>query len=1329
MRNVLALWLCVVLSVGQALARDDRANQDAWDDNVPPVFSHLTPAEGLPYPVALGLAQDGKGFIWAATPGGVARWDGYRMTVFRHDDDDPNSLPDNIVTKAFADEYGRPWFSTVSGVVVRFDEASQGFVTYRHPQGDFGRLNGICGDGKGGVWTASRQGAFRLDVATRTWQREEGIPKGEATSILIDRGGRTWVGTAGGGIWKRQPGGAFVPVTMPVDLGIDAATALYEDVNGKIWFGTRHGAVGYISADGGKAVLETVLERSHYRVTAFAEPRPGVLWVAEYGGGIREFHLESKRVRGLRRDPTAATSLGDDTVTDLLVDRSGLVWAGTLRGIDRHIPTNQRVVTVVNHRDGGLTGHDVRSVAAADDGGVWLGFRVSGLALVEPGARLSADMPATGPWPEGLPGGPVQAVADTADGRVWAGLPSGLFEIDIKTGRVTPYAPLKDSNIQTLYRDHDSLWAGGSMGLVNIPLDGGIPRFYRSVRDDVTTLSDNSVQAIHRDRAQRLWVGTQRGFDLLEDAQSGRFRRVFNDPGDSASLPSDIINRIAEDRFGRLWLATGNGIGIFDPEQEGRLRFTRVGRAQGLGSGTVLSVIEGEGGLMVAGTGDGLSVLDPETLKVRTLGPPEGLEIKTFWAGSATRMKDGTLVLGGFGGMAVVRPTVLPSWDFRPPVVVTDIRVGGQPVLLAEKIEIPSGEDSIQVDYSALDYSAPERNRYAYRLDKSDWVYTDAYHRTASYTNLPPGVHKLELMGSSSIGKWGEPLELSIHVLPAWYQTAWFRSILWLSILGGGIGLILMRKAYHQRRETELNQQVIAKTAEAEAARQWALAGEEHARRAKEVAEAADAMKSRFLAIIGHEIRTPLNGLLGMLQILDLGRLDEDQRQSLSRAKQAGDNLRLLVESVLEYGREGSQSAEITLDDMDMRALAQEIAAMLRPHAEAKGLALILEVLPDEEMWIRSHRVKLSRILLNLIGNAVKFTDHGSVTITVAVTDDDTRRHVVVTVTDTGIGVPPDMSQAIFSEFIQADDSITRRFGGVGLGLALSRRMATHLGGELVHDGTVANGSRFRLDFRAEWGAPPPAPTVEALPDPTGSGGLRVLVVDDEEINLRVAERMLTHMGHHVSVATCGHDAVAAMTQSGFDVVLMDVRMPDMDGMEAALRIRNQETALGRGRAVIIAMTADLNDEVRRQCLDAGMDETLAKPVRIEDLQRLAATARPVVPSSRGLDLGFLAQQVDILGPREMIRLVRLFQKVSRDMITSMEKAAQSGDRDGVQALAHRLRSASGSLGMMELGAMTSEVEAAAKVASAELTGMLGQLRAGRLAGLKALAVYARSLR
>lgn len=1333
MRKVLLSWVCAVLFAGPVLAKGGGADLDVWDDNVPPVFSHLTPEEGLPYPVALGLAQDGRGFVWAATPGGVARWDGYRMTVFRHDDDVPNSLPDNIVTTAFTDEYGRPWFSTVTGIVLRFDEASQGFVPYRHPQGNFGRLNGIGSDHKGGVWVASRQGLFHLDVASGVWTREDGVPKGEISGVLVDRAGRLWVGNATGAIWQRRPGDGFKPLSMPAALGVDAVSAFYEDANGKIWFGTRHGAVGYVSPDGGKAVLETAVEPSQYRVTAFAEPRPGVLWISQYGGGIRELRQDSRRVRALTRDPATSTSIGDDTVTDLLVDRSGLVWASNLRGIDRHIPTNQRIVTVVSHRDGGLSGRDVRSVAATDDGDVWLGFRVLGLALMQPGAKLAADMPASGRWPMGLPAGPVQAIADTADGRVWAGLPSGLFEINIKSGEVTPYAPLAESNILTLYRDQDALWAGGSMGLVHIPLDGSVPRFYRSVRDDPTTLSDNSVQAVYRDRAQRLWVGTQRGFDQLEDPSSGRFRRVVNDPDDPASLPSDIITSIAEDRFGRLWLASGNGIGIFDPEQEGKLRFTRIGRAQGLGSGTVLSVIEGEGGMMVAGTGDGLSVVDPETLKVRTLGPPEGLEIKTFWAGSATRMKDGTLALGGFGGLAVVRPTVLPSWDYRPPVVVTEIRVGGQPVPLTGEIEIGPDEDSVQVDFSALDYSAPERNLYAYRLDTSDWVHTDAYHRTASYTNLPPGLHKLELMGSSSIGKWGEPLQLRIHVQPAWYQTAWFRSLAWLSILGGLIGVILMRKAYHQRRETELNQQVIAKTAEAEAARQWALAGEEHARRAKEVAEAADAMKSRFLAIIGHEIRTPLNGLLGMLQVLELHGLEGEQRQSLLRARQAGDNLRLLVESVLEYGREGSQAAEAVIDDMDLRALVMEMVDLLRPHAEAKGLTLGLELDPDEALWIRSDRIKLSRILLNLIGNAVKFTDHGGVTVAVVVVaNGDNRRHVTVSVTDTGIGVPAEMSNSIFGEFIQADDSITRRFGGVGLGLALSRRMAVHLGGELVHDGTVASGSCFRLDFLADPGVSPPLAPVDL---PVARGGLRVLVVDDEEINLLVAERMLAHMGHHVSLATSGQGAVVKAGENAFDMVLMDVRMPDMDGIEAAQRIRRQEAVLGRFRTTIIAMTADLNDTVRRQCLDAGMDETLAKPVRIEDIQNLVrAIPPPPVPvpmSSPGaLDLDFLAQQLSILGEREMIRLVRLFQKVSREMVATMDKAAEAGDRGGVQAMAHRFRSASGTFGLLELGALTVAVETvAATVPATELPGLIGQLRVGRLAGLKALAAYARSLR
>ncbi|MBR9971062.1 hybrid sensor histidine kinase/response regulator [Magnetospirillum sulfuroxidans] len=1294
------------------MARPPDTDQGRWADIATPVFNHLTTADGLPYPVALGVVQDRQGFIWAATPGGIARWDGYHMKVFRHDNNIASSLPENIITAAFSAPNGRLWFSSVSGLVASFDPVRQDFTAYRHPGGNFGRPSGLTGDGAGGIWIAGRQGLFRLDKTTGEWTRENALPQGDVSCVLVDRSGRLWVGTSEGLMWRAPNETAFTSIKMPASMKGDATSFMFEDSGGTIWFGSRRGRVGHIDADRRKVNLETALPPSGFRVTAFVEPRPGLLWVGEYGGGIRELNTQSKTVRLFRHDPASSTSLADNAVTGLLVDRSGLVWISSLRGIDRHIAANQRVMTMVPHTQNGLPGDDVRSVTTTKDRRLWLGFRSAGLVLLDPATNSIKTRP-DGRWPKDLPAGTVQAIADTADGTLWVGQSTGLRKIDLGSGTIQSYPPLADANVWGLLVEGDGLWAGGYMGLAYIPRNGGPPRLYSSVRKDPKTLSDNSVVVIFRDRAQRLWLGTQRGLNLLENPETGTFRRIFSDPNDPESLPGDSITSITQDRFGRLWLATANGICIFDPEQVGKPRFTRLGAADGLPNGPVLSIIEDSAGMIFAATGDGLAVINPDTLKVRILGPAEGVEVKTFWTGAAAKATDGVLVFGGFGGMVQVHPTSLPKWDFSPPVVVTDVRAGPRSLSSLGEIVVLPEDSGFSVEFAALDFSAPERNRYAYRLDGGDWLSVDSQHRMASYTNLAPGRHHLEILGSNSIGLWAPPLVVNIRVLPAWYQTVWFHLLVFGLFLAAIATALQVRKAYYRRREQELILQVDAKTAEVEAAMQRAVAGEEEARKAKVVAETADQMKSRFLAIIGHEIRTPLNGLLGMLQVLDPRAPDQD---CLSTAKQAGEMLRHLVENVLEYGRDGAANQDALLHEVDIAGLVTQIVNLVRNQAETKGLTLITTTPADLPPIIRVNRAKLSRILLNLLGNAIKFTDSGTVSLVATLTDDG-EAWLSFQISDTGIGIPAPMRQAIFGEFVQADDSITRKFGGVGLGLAISRRMAEQMGGTLVLVATSEQGSCFQLDVPIKAAAM--ATAIPAAPKRIGDQGAsrQVLVVDDDEINLRVARRLLEHLGHHPHLAKNGMEAVAAAASTAFDVILMDLHMPDMDGLEASRQIRQQE----RGRADrprIIAMTADLTDETLAQCLAAGMDSGLAKPVQLEILSDHMMDV---------VDTDFLDRQVAILGLAEMIHLARTYNRVARQMIAEMGVAAAAGDLARIEALAHRLCSASGPLALVQIRTKAARIESMAKTGTASfLHQQIVQLDADRRVGLRLLARQAR---
>ncbi|BAE49454.1 Predicted periplasmic ligand-binding sensor domain [Paramagnetospirillum magneticum AMB-1] len=1328
---LLSLGLFLVVGAFFCPARAEAPRQG--EVVVPPVFSHLTPADGLPYPVALGVAQDRHGFIWAATPGGAARWDGYRMTVFRHDSNDPKSLPENIVTNALTDEHGQVWLGTASGLIVRYDDNVQGFTTFRDDRGvGLGRPNAMAGDGRGGIWVASRLALARLDVATKVWRRETGIPAGDVGSVMVDRSGRLWAGTVAGLMRQREDRQSFEPLTMPGETTKDMVSAIFEGHDGTIWFGTRRGRVGKVLPNG-EVELEAALPPSGHRVTAFAEPRPGILWVGQYGGGIYELRAASHMIRSFTHDPAIATGLGDNSVTGLLVDRSGLVWVSTLRGVHRHIPGNDSILTLVADKHGGLPGPDVRSVAASADGAMWLGLRAEGLALVDRTANVIRTIPSGG-QPDELPPGANQAIAETADGMVWAGQFSGLFRIDTASGKAGRYEPLDGSNILALRPERDHLWAGGSMGLARIdPGSTELPKIFHFDGENRASLSDNSAQTLFRDSAGRLWVGTWKGLNLLEDEEIGRFRRFLNDPEDPESLPSDIVNGICEDRRGRIWVATANGIGVFDPQQPGKTRFTRLGRHHGLPSGTVLSVIAREDGGIVAGTGDGLSLVDQETFTVRTFGPAEGMHVRTFWAGSATRLADGTLGLGGFGGLAMLRPGPLAGWNFRPPVMVTELRIGGQVVPPTDNIVVRPEEGGFQVDFSALDFSAPESNRYAYRLvgNDAEWAHVDAHHRTAGYTHLPPGSFRLELRASNSAGVWNDPpTSLNVRILPEWHQTLWFRVLASAAVLATLFAAERARRAYHWRREQYLNDQIATKTAEAEAAKMWALAGEEEAHRAKEAAEAAAQLKSRFLAIIGHEIRTPLNGLLGMLQLLDVRGLEPGQRELLVTAKDAGETLRDLVESVLEYGRDGARRAEITLKDTELRLLANEIMGLVRQQAELKSIALTLRIEPEGAIWVRCDPIRLSRILINLLGNAVKFTERGEVALNIAAVPENHRRRLTIEVKDTGIGIAPDLRDAIFGDFIQADDTITRKYGGAGLGLAISRRMAEHMGGELSVESTLGMGSKFRLTLLADAGEAP-VPGKDTPPQPTDS--LHVLVVDDDEINRRVAALLLLNLGHAPVVVTNGEDAIATLSAgTAIDAILMDIRMPKMDGMETTRRIRRWEK--GRdSRIRIIAMTADLTDEIWQQCEIAGMDCGLSKPTQLDRLrQALGAPMQsdPSVDTRHGpVDLEFVKMQMDTLGPREMIRLARLFQVTSRGLITDLKAAADLLDRGRIEALAHRLRSATGPLGLVGIADLAGELEAKAGVETQEqLRAKVALLRQSRRASLKGWAKLARQI-
>jgi diguanylate cyclase (GGDEF)-like protein len=815
------------------------------------VFYSITRDDGLPNEVPQAISQDSDGFIWIGTQGGLARWDGSHFKLYLAGPE-AGTLPDNVVTVLHRDSRGRLWVGTDSAGLARYDPASDSFIRARLtiPGGSGGGgVLAIVDDGADGLWVGTGAGLFHLDAASQVVGEftpgnghpsaaELGLPEFAVHSLLRDRRGALWVGTFSG-LAKKEPGSqVFHPVRLRLNGWADPTceiTGLMEDSKGAIWIGTAHNGAFVIGPDRGPAVplglpADEPNARPDYGVMSLVEVRPGETWVGTDGQGILSKEEGAARARRIRHDPSIATSLFSDTVRALYKDQAGLVWVGSERGVGRYDPRQHAVATLfgVPGRKRGLADQDVMAVLPMPDGTVFTGLRYHGIDILEPDIGNVVHVAPDSLHPDtALPPSAVPALIALPGGTVLAGTLQGLYRFSedrTHVERLDVPGRQVDREVMSLCYCNGSVWLGGKDGLWQLAVGATGPvRVLR--REEGGKLTDPRVEVLAPAPDGGVWAGTPNGLNLVH-AGPDPIEQIYPDRKDPDRLSSGEVISLLTDRQGRLWVGTlDGGVHIMTGRVNGKPVFHRLGKVDGLPNDDINGLALDRAGQVWMSTDDGLAKVDPSTLAVQSLGRAEGVAISTYWSNSGASSDRGEIMFGGLGGLTVVNPSLMSAPVFRPPLVVTDIRVGGKPVLASRRdasgavapIVLGPDANSLHVEFTLLDYANAAYDRFEYRLEgfDPDWVENDVTPRIAAYTNLPPGQYVLHLKGrAKNSGSDGLQIALPVVVLPAWYQTPWFRLAALAVVALLVTALVQARTALLRQRQRELERQVAERTAE-----------------------------------------------------------------------------------------------------------------------------------------------------------------------------------------------------------------------------------------------------------------------------------------------------------------------------------------------------------------------------------------------------------------------------------------------------------------------------------------------------------------------------------